>query len=89
MTTTALEKNKPLLGPVPAVSGQDLCIYMPASANTMDVDLYNLAGEKVQNGLNSVSGGIGCFKATLAPGVYLAKITVDGKVTMQKIIITQ
>lgn len=85
----ALEKNKPLLGPVPAVSGQDLCIYMPASANTMDIDLYNLAGEKVQNGLSSVSAGVGCFKATLVPGLYVAKITVDGKVTTQKIIITK
>lgn len=53
------------------------------------MDLYNLAGEKVLNGLSRVTAGSGCFKATLAPGLYMAKITVDGKSTMQKIIISK
>jgi hypothetical protein len=83
----AVAKDKPVLGPVPASSGQEICVFVPSVANDVNVELFNLAGERVQTGLSQITGGNACIMAPPAPGLYWAKITVDGKTSMQKIII--
>lgn len=83
----AAAKGKILIGPVPAKQGDDLCLYVDQVTDHIEVDVFNAAGEKVLSGLNSL-GTIPCIRADMAPGLYWARITSNGRTTTQKLIIT-
>lgn len=79
--------GKPVLGPVPVPKGQPLCLYFDQARNSVGLELYNMAGERV--GSYAFTGTTADCVPTgpFAPGVYFARITADGQDTWQKIII--
>jgi hypothetical protein len=80
------EKNKILIGPVPAKVGDPLCLYVDRATDDLDVTVFNAAGEVVSSGV-FVKGTQGCITATMAPGLYWARIKSESRTFTQKLII--
>lgn len=73
-----------IVGPVPAKRGDDLCLYFKNNSEGAKLELYNLAGQLVTR--LGFSGGNACVKtAELAPGLYIAHFSSNGKDKWQKV----
>jgi hypothetical protein len=79
-----------LLGPVPQVKGQPLCLWFARAPGSASVALYNVVGDRVaaydfgSEGLNA------CIDTqSMAPGIYVAKMRVDGFERVQKVVLVK
>jgi hypothetical protein len=83
-----------LLAPVPATSGQQVCLTNPGSVDSATWQVFNLMGERIAD-ISFGGEGAECWNTTgTAPGLYLVEIDVvygDGtKATIrQKVVITK
>ncbi len=68
-----------------------LSMQLPASGNELTIEAYNTVGQKIQRIYHGVSVG-GQFTytwntpANLAPGVYLIKVTYNGKQSVKQVV---
>jgi hypothetical protein len=89
----ASETGRVAFGPVPAKQGDPLRIFFDKAPASGSFQVYNVAGERVAED-SFGSSGDSLRTASLAPGIYLARIVVsyqDGssRTVLQKIIIVR
>jgi hypothetical protein len=74
-----------VFGPVPAARGEDIHMASPEGA-VVNVDIYNIAGERVVVSDGMVNGGV-IHTGGLAKGVYLVRAALVGGPTVWKKIV--
>jgi hypothetical protein len=80
------EGKSAILGPVPQKAGQPLCLWFDNVPHSSNVDLFNIAGERVASASFGANGLDACLSTSnLAPGMYIARITVDSFTRTQKV----
>jgi hypothetical protein len=72
---------------VPARIGQPLCLYFASPAGTSKAELFGVSGERVVTTSFSAQDQACLSTQSLAPGIYLLRLNVDGQERWQKVAI--
>ena len=93
--TTVPENNAEIKVFPNPVADEFVLQYSLSQEASVQIDLFDVAGNKIGNMLNNVSQptgkyslGIHTDQYNLAAGIYLVSINIGGKVTTQKLVIT-